>query len=73
MYVMREVWNLSFRYTTHVTIGFDFFLLLWRAWYLRNDITHQEDKASINAPVRFLLAYLRVSILSQTQRGNVSS
>jgi hypothetical protein len=41
-------------------------LVLWRAWYLRNDIIHQEGKALVAALVSFLLAYQRGAILSPT-------
>jgi hypothetical protein len=32
-------------------------MIFWRAWYLRNDIVHQEGKETIENSVSFLISY----------------
>ncbi|CAN6303320.1 unnamed protein product [Urochloa humidicola] len=37
--------------------GAKLLLLLWRIWQVRNNITHEAEKLSITASVKFLLKY----------------
>ncbi|XP_071676918.1 uncharacterized protein [Lolium perenne] len=39
-------------------------LLLWRAWHLRNDIVHNQDRETIESSVAFLQAYSSTQELS---------
>jgi hypothetical protein len=45
--------------------------LLWRAWHHRNNIVHDDGKASISALVSFLSNYL--TLFSVAQLGTPSS
>jgi hypothetical protein len=48
-------------------------LLLWRAWFLRNDAIHGKGTTTVNALVEFLTSYAAtLNIATQAERGDPS-
>jgi ribonuclease HI len=47
-------------------------LLLWRAWHLRNDIVHQEGRATIGDSVLFLQAYCSAGVETDKEKSGVA-
>lgn len=73
-HAVRQVWDLpdeaDFRFSgrdwlqhlqakSDINMRSKILLLLWRAWHLRNDIIHQEGKASVSSSVIYLQALQR--------------
>jgi hypothetical protein len=44
-------------------------LLLWHAWFLRNDVTHGKGLATVKGSTEFLLSYASTLHISSGERG----
>jgi hypothetical protein len=84
---MREYWELPgeewFQYTgpdwlLHLISSVDsearakILLILWRAWYIRNDITHGKGTTTITGSAHFLKAYVEsLGLVARAEKAGV--
>jgi ribonuclease HI len=50
-------WLLMLMQKVDKDVGANILLLFWRAWYLRNDVVHEQGKGLVNGSTCFLISY----------------